>query len=88
VPVSAFVGKFVAGQRDLRGVHDDHEVARVHVRREDRLVLAAQQYRCLARQAAENDVRRIDDMPLSLDIGGLRAECAHSHEPSRVSPDG
>jgi hypothetical protein len=27
-------------------------------------------------------------MPLSLDIGGLGAECAHSHEPSRVSPDG
>src|SRR6266568_3097492 len=88
VPVRALVGQLVAGQRDLRRVHDDDEVARVDMRREDRLVLAAQQDSRLARQPAEDDVRRIDDMPLSLDIGGLRAESAHSHEPSRVSPDG
>jgi hypothetical protein len=26
-------------------------------------------------------------MPLALDVSGLRAESAHSHKPSRVSPE-
>src|SRR5580658_6382224 len=82
VPVRTLVNELVPAQRDLGRVDDDNEVPGVYVRREDRLVLAAQQSGRLAGQPAEYNVRRIDDMPLSLDIGGLRAESAHSHEPS------
>ena len=42
VPVVALVGALVAGQLHLLGVDDDDVVAHVHVRREGRLVLAAQ----------------------------------------------
>src|SRR6266567_2880742 len=86
VPVRALVGELVAAERDLLGVDDDHEVPGVHVRREDRLVLAAQQDGRLAGQPAEYDLIGVDDMPLTLDIDSLRAECAHSHKPSRVGP--
>src|SRR5215472_9429903 len=87
MPVSALVSELVAAQRNLGGVDDDDEVPRVHVRCEYRLVLAAQQGGGVARQPAKDDVRRIDDMPLSFDIGGLRAESAHSHEPSCIGPE-
>ncbi len=42
MPVVALVGALVAGHLHLLGVDDDHVVAHVHVRREGRLVLAAQ----------------------------------------------
>ena len=82
VPVEALVLKLVAAQGDLLGVHNDHEVARVHVWREDRLVLPAQQHRHLAGQAAEHDIGGVDDVPLTLDVTGLGAESAHSRKPS------
>src|SRR5207245_1861137 len=57
------------------------------VRREDRLVLPAQQDRGLAGQPPEHDVGSVDDMPLTLDVASLGAKCAHSRKPSRVSPE-
>src|ERR1700722_320551 len=86
VPVSHLVPQLVAAERHLLGIDDDDEVASVDVRREDGLVLAAQQRLRVAGQPAEYDVGRVDDMPLVLDVSSLRAECAHSHKPSRVSP--
>src|SRR5688572_23270818 len=46
--------RLVAGDADLLDVGHDDEVTRVHVRREDGLVLAAQPERDLAREAAED----------------------------------
>ena len=33
-------------------------------------------------QASEDDIGSVDNVPLTLDVAGLRAKCAHSHEPS------
>src|SRR6516165_7742124 len=84
MPVGALVLQLAAAERNLPGVHHDDEVAGVQVRREDRLVLAAQQRRYLAGQAAEHNVGGIDDVPLTLDVTGLGAESAHSRKPSQV----
>jgi hypothetical protein len=64
-------------ERDLVSVDDDDEVAAVDVRRERRLVLAAQQVRRLHSQPAEHDVGRVDDVPLTLDVSGLGAVRTH-----------
>ena len=61
VPVSPLVLELAAAQGDLVGVNHHHEVAGVDVRREDRLVLPAQQYRHLAGQAAKHDIGGVDD---------------------------
>src|SRR5215472_6046133 len=87
VPVGHLVAQLVAAEGDLGCVHDDDEIAGVDVRGEDGLVLAAQQHRRLTGQPAKDDVRCVDDVPVALDVSSLRAECAHSHKPSRVSPD-
>src|ERR1700677_59924 len=84
VTVRLLLLELVAGQRDLRRVDHDHEVARVDVRGEDRLVLAAEQHCRVAGQTAKHDVRGIDDMPLPLYVTVFRAESAHSPEPSRM----
>src|SRR5690606_37352480 len=52
------------------------EVAGVHVRGERRLVLAAQDCCCVRSEAAENHVGGVDDDPVTLDLPGLRGECA------------
>src|SRR6478752_3555110 len=77
VAVGELLLTLLAGQRDLAGVDDDDEVATVDVRRERRLVLAAQQRRGLGREAAEHDVGGVDDDPVALQVGGLGAERAH-----------
>src|SRR5262249_6429082 len=51
------------GRGHLRRVDDDDEIAAIHVWREARLVLAAQDLRDLARQAAEYLVVRVDEGP-------------------------
>src|SRR6266568_4577231 len=87
VPVGVLLLEFAARQRHLRRVDHDHEIAGVHVRGEYRLVLAPEQHRHVAGQAAEHHVGSIDDMPLPRDVGVLRAECAHSPKPSRMYRD-
>src|SRR5580700_8393723 len=84
VPVGVLLLQLAAGQRDLGRVDHDDEVAGVDVRREDRLVLAPQQHGHVAGQAAEHDVRSVDDVPPTRNVTVLRAECAHSPEPSRM----
>jgi hypothetical protein len=58
----------VAGHLHLVGVDDDHIVAHVHVRREGRLVLAAQDIRDDRGKAAQNDAFGVDQDPLLLDV--------------------
>src|SRR6478735_3774373 len=66
-----------AGQGDLLRVDDDDEVTSVHVRGEDRLVLAAQKVGGLDGEPAQDDVGGVDDVPLALDVSGLGAIRAH-----------
>ena len=67
--------ELLAGDVDLLGVHDDHEVARVDVRRVGRLALAAQHVRDLRREPAERLGLGVDHVPVALDLarlGGVR----------------
>src|SRR5215207_6219076 len=77
VAVRQLVGPLVAGQGDLGGVDDDDEVTAVHVRRERRLVLAAQQGGDLDGEPTEHDVGGVDHMPLTGDVSRFRAVRAH-----------
>src|SRR5882672_10247560 len=67
----------VAGDADLFDIGDDDEVAGIHVRRKDRLVLAAQSRRDLGREPAEHLVGRVDDVPGARDIAGPGGEGLH-----------
>src|SRR6478752_7111793 len=60
--------ELVAGHRDAPGVEDDHVVARVEARLVGRLVLALEDVRDARGEAAERLVRRVDDVPASLDL--------------------
>ena len=75
--IAALLLGLLAGHRDLVGIDDDDEVARVEVGRVVGLVLAAQQDRRLAREPAEHDVGGVDDVPLARDVGGLGLVRAH-----------
>src|SRR4029077_12586821 len=68
VPPGDLVLELLAGELDLVGVDHDHVVARVHVRREHRLVLAAQQGRHLRGQAPEDLAVGVQDVPAALDV--------------------
>ncbi len=70
--VHLFAIGLARGEHDLVGVHDDHEVAGVEVRGEDRLVLAAEHAGDLGAQPAEDEPVRVDDVPVALDLAGLR----------------
>src|SRR3712207_6756367 len=71
VPVVELLGALLARHRDLLGVDDDHEVARVDVRRVLRLALAAQRVGDLRGEPPEGLARRIDDVPVALGGGRL-----------------
>src|SRR6476619_3347087 len=77
VAVGQLGGRLVTGERDLAGVHDDDEVTAVDVRGVGRLVLAAEQGRDVDREPDEPHVGGVDDVPLALDVSGLRAVRAH-----------
>src|SRR5262249_8686403 len=64
-------------------IDDDHEVTGVDVRREDRLVLASEKGRGVGRQAAQHNVRSVDDVPLTLNLTRLRAVRTHRFTLSR-----
>src|SRR5258708_990528 len=67
------VGELLPGHLDLRGVHDDDRITGVEVRRERRLVLAAERRRGLRGETAEHRTVRVDDAPVPLDLADLRA---------------
>ena len=76
VAVVELLGQLGAGEGHLVGVDDDDEVAHVHVGGEGRLVLAAQQGCHVAGETAEDDVVRVDDQPVRLDVSRLGGESA------------
>ena len=63
---------------DLVGVHDDHVVTRVHVGREDRLVLAAQDGRDLRGKTPQYLAAGINHVPAAHDVLGLRRVGLHT----------
>jgi len=75
----------VAGQGHLAGVDDDHEVAHVDVWRERRLVLATQEGGGMGGQPTQDDVRSVDDVPLTLDLARLGAVRTHRSTLSSTS---
>src|SRR5205823_10642305 len=85
VAVGDLLLPLLAGQCDLRGVDDDHEVAGVDVRGIDRLVLAAEKASGLGGEAAEHDVSRVDDVPLAPDLARLRLVRAHVNAASALA---
>ena len=81
--------ELLAGYADLVAVHHDHIVACVHVRRKDRLVLAAKNVRDAGSETPKGLVFGIDHIPLALDIfrlGGIGFDLDHFLTPAGVSP--
>jgi len=66
-----------ASDADLVGVDDDDEIAGVHVRRVNGLVLAAQTESDFAGHSSEHLVGGVDHKPLVLHFGRLGAEGLH-----------
>ena len=71
MPVVELLVELLAGDRDLLGVDDDHEVAGVHVRRVLRLALAAQRVRDARGETPERLAFGVDEIPALLDLAGL-----------------
>src|SRR5258706_603753 len=72
-------GAFTGYEPDasLRRVHDDDRVPGVEVRREDRLVLSAEDRGHFGREAPQYDAVRVDDAPAPCDLTLLR--CVRLH---------
>src|SRR5690606_40453774 len=77
VAVGDLVLALAPGQGDLRAVDVVAIVTTVDVRGEARLVLPTEQGGDLRRQSAEDDVGSVDDVPVLLDVAGLRCVRAH-----------
>ena len=74
VPVIHFILGLVAGNTYLGRVDNDYVVAGVHMRRVDRLVLAAQSPCSLGCDLAECLALSIDNKPLPFDFGRFRTD--------------
>ena len=77
VAVGELLVGLAIGQDDLVGVDDDDIVAAVLVGGELGLVLPTEQVRGLGREAAEDNVGGINDVPVLLDVAGLRCVRVH-----------
>src|SRR3954452_1802763 len=88
VAVVTLLVELVAGDADLLGVHDDHEVAGVDVRGELRLPLAAERVGDLRREPAERLALGVDEIPLARDLSRLGAVGLHRKRrtPARRRP--
>ena len=73
------VFRLVAGHAQLVGIDHDDEIAGVHVRRVNRLVLAAQTRCDLAGQTTQHLVCGINQKPVVLDFMRLSGKCFHNH---------
>src|SRR5437773_2746579 len=85
VPEIALLLRLAPRQLHLLAVHHDHEISTVDVRRERRLVLAAEHLHQTAGQAAARRAGRIDHPPPTLDVfHPLRIRL---HSPTRKMAD-
>ena len=87
VPVDLLLRSLVAAHDDLVGVDDHDVVAGVDMRREGRLVLAAQQTGDLGAEAAEDDAIGVDHVPLTLDLTCFRGVRLHRNSISHLLRD-
>lgn len=67
----------VAGQHSLVAVHDNDEIAAVHVGGIIDLLLAAQQNSSLSSDVAQRLAGSVEQIPLALDFSGLYESSAH-----------
>ena len=90
VAVGALLLELGAGEGDLVGVDDDDEVTGVDVRRKRGLVLATQQRCSLGREATQNDVGGVDDVPGAVSLSRLLVggERTHGRSLRSVVDDG
>ncbi len=77
VPVEAALIELVAGQLHLVGIDDDDVVAHVHMRGEGRQMLAAQTHGDDRGQATHDQIRRVDQDPLLVDLARFGRVSAH-----------
>ena len=68
VMIVVLVVELLAGENGLVNIHDDDEIAAVHVRGEVNLVLAAQQLGSGDSSAAQGLACCVEDVPFSLDV--------------------
>src|SRR3954470_13354965 len=73
----SFLVFLLAGEADLFGIDHDNEIARVHVRSEDRFLFAAKEVCRLNGDAAEDLVLGVDDPPLARDLVGFSGKGFH-----------
>src|SRR5436309_965525 len=77
VAVVPLLVELVPRDVDLLRVHDDDEVARVGMRRELRLALAAERVGDLGRETAQGLPLGVDEIPLARDLSWLGAVRLH-----------
>ena len=87
VVVVHLVLHLVAGDPDLLRIDHDDVVAGVHVRGEDRLVLALEAPRDLGGETTEGLALGIHDIPVAADFGGFGADRG-VHVPAPTGPRG
>jgi hypothetical protein len=77
VAVQHLTVSLARGHLDLGGIDHYHMVTGVHMRGEDRLVLAAQQAGNFGAQTTKDHALGVDDMPLALNLAGFRGISTH-----------
>lgn len=68
-----FISQFFAGQLYFIGVNNNNVIATIQIRREIRLMLAAQQFCDLSGQTAQYDVSCVNNVPFLVISDGLVA---------------
>ena len=72
VAVGHLLVKLLTGEGNLVRINDDDVIAHIEVRGKRRLVLPTKDSGNLSRQATEDDVSGVDDVPLLVGIRRLR----------------
>ena len=82
VAVGELLVSLAVGESHLVGIDDDDIVATVLVGGELGLVLPTEQGGGLGRESTQDDVGGVDDVPVLLDVAGLRCVRTHGRLPS------
>jgi hypothetical protein len=71
--------RLIAGHAQLVGIDHDDEIAGIHVRGVNRLVLATQTRSDLCGQTTQHLICCVYQKPVVLDFLGFSGKCFHSH---------